>query len=111
MELARFRMRRRDMGQGVIDFLQTKRSKEELKIALDVLREFKGHESPREWLLIGFKAWQKIEQLEEFLAHLVEGSELREDTMDALNRVEEKGKKDAHGHEYVEGGSDEPDGD
>lgn len=31
------------------DFLRTKRTKEELKTALDVLREFKGHESPEEW--------------------------------------------------------------
>jgi hypothetical protein len=64
----------------ITDFLKTKRSKDELRVALDVLREFKGCESMEEWVGIMFSAWAKLEQLEEFLDHLVNGAELREDT-------------------------------
>ena len=64
----------------ITDFLKTERSKDELTAALSVLREFKECESGREWLEIPFHAWVKLEQLEEFLAHLVEEKPLREDT-------------------------------
>lgn len=67
--------------QGVIGFLKTKRSEDELRIALDVLREFKAHESVDEWIAIMFSAWAKLEQLEEYLDHLVNGEPLREDTL------------------------------
>jgi hypothetical protein len=65
---------------SVIDFLQTKTSKEELSSALKVLREFKKCESEEEWMRTLFIAWIKLEQLEEYLAHLVEGAPLNEDT-------------------------------
>lgn len=65
---------------AITDFLATKRSREELATALAVVREFKLCESPEEWATIPFAAWAKLEQLEEFLAHLVEGKKLNEDT-------------------------------
>jgi hypothetical protein len=65
----------------ITDFLQTKRSLEELRIALEVLREFKACESQEEWLAIPFFAWTKFEQYEEFLAHLVEDTPLKNDTI------------------------------
>jgi len=68
----------------IIDFLKTKRSKEELKIALEILREFKTCESDGEWLGIPFRAWSKLEQLEEYLEYLVESKLLREDTIDYM---------------------------
>ena len=64
----------------ITNFLKTDRSKEELKIALEVLHEFKKCESIDEWASIPFVAWVKLEQLEEFLEHLVEGAELGDDT-------------------------------
>ena len=64
----------------ITDFLKTKRSKEELTVTLAVLREFKECESSDEWFYIPFAAWAKLEQLEEFLAHLVEGRALAKDT-------------------------------
>lgn len=66
---------------AITDFLKTDRTKDGLATALAVLREFKSHESGREWLMIPFVAWAKLEQLEEFLAHLVEGKPLAEDTL------------------------------
>jgi len=65
----------------ITDFLQTTRSIDELRLALEVIREFKGCESQVEWLAIPFVAWSKLEQLEEFLAHLVEGAPLGNDTV------------------------------
>ena len=70
----------------ITDFLKTPRSKEELKAALDVLREFKECESSEEWLAIPFAAWAKLEQMEEFLAHLVEGAPLADDTVAYMER-------------------------
>lgn len=64
----------------ITDFLKTGRDKKDLKVALEVVREFQACESNDEWLAIPFLAWAKLEQLEEFLAHLVEGKELAEDT-------------------------------
>ena len=71
----------------ITDFLQTTRTKEELKTALEVLREFKGSESREEWLMIPFAAWAKLEQLEEFLAYLADGDPLAKDTQDWIEQV------------------------
>ena len=68
----------------IIDFLKTKRSKAELQTALEILREFKECESDEEWLMVPFVVWSKLEQLEEFLAHLAEGAELADDTKGVL---------------------------
>lgn len=65
----------------ITDFLKTNRSKDELRIALEVVREFKECESGQEWAMISFAAWAKLEQLEEYLAHLVEGAPLKKDTI------------------------------
>jgi len=64
----------------ITDFLKTKRPKLHLKIALDILKDFKECESKQEWLVIPFEAWCKLEQLEEYLEHLVHGKELEDDT-------------------------------
>lgn len=68
----------------ITNFLKTTRSKEDLKIALEILREFKKCESEEEWIGIPFIAWSKLEQMEEFLSHLVEGNELKEDTKEYI---------------------------
>ena len=70
----------------ITDFMKTTRSKDELKHALEVLREFKNCESQEEWLGIAFAAWAKLEQLEEFLAHMVEGAPLEDDTIKYMKR-------------------------
>lgn len=75
----------------ITDFLKTTRSKDELKHALEVLREFKVGESDAEWISIPFAAWAKLEQLEEFLAHLVEGAPLAEDTVEYMKRSNVQG--------------------
>ena len=69
----------------ITDFLKTARSKDELKHALEILREFKASESQEEWVAIPFVAWAKLEQLEEFLAHLVDGDPLANDTVEYMN--------------------------
>ena len=79
----------------IIDFLKTVTKKEDLEIALNVLKEFKECESEDEWLLIDFEAWAKLEQLMEFLGYLVDGEELEEDTLRNLNWVEEKSNNGA----------------
>lgn len=72
--------KKKKIPANITDFLKTKRDVSELKIALDVLKEFKGCESREEWLATSFDAWIKFEQLEEFLEHLVNGKPLEEDT-------------------------------
>lgn len=64
----------------ITDFLTLDIPIAKLEAALEVLRAFKASESREEWLLIPFVAWGKLEQLEEFLAHRVEGADLKEDT-------------------------------
>ena len=54
---------------------------------MDVLREFKACESLEEWAGIFFYAWVKLEQLEEFLDHLVGGAELKDDTKRYIARM------------------------
>lgn len=68
----------------ITDFLKTKKTQQELKIALDVLTEFKENESNEEYFLIPFSHWVKLEQLEEFLEYLVNNKPLDEDTIDYL---------------------------
>lgn len=65
----------------LIDFLKTTRSKEELKTALEVLREFLDLETTEEYCMSSFESWEKFEQLFEFLAHLVEDTPLEADTL------------------------------
>ena len=65
----------------ITDFLKTKRSIDELKVALDVLHDFKKCESSKEYLGTWFSAWAKLEQLQEFLEHLVNGEQLQADTI------------------------------
>ena len=57
---------------GLLDFLKTKRTKEELKLCLDILKEFKGHESQMEWLWCSFSTWVKLEQFEDYLRLLTD---------------------------------------
>jgi predicted transcriptional regulator len=66
---------------AITDLLNTTRSKDDLRVALEILREFKQNESADEYLSIMFSAWVKLEQLEEFLEHLVENKPLKADTI------------------------------
>lgn len=77
----------------IVNFLKTTRSKDELKHALEVLREFKSCESAEEWAMIPFAAWAKLEQLEEFLAHLVEGEPLADDTLACIEGANVEGER------------------
>lgn len=70
----------------LIDFLKTQHTKEELATTLDVLRAFRNCESDNEYLTIDFAAWAKLEQLQEYLEHLVEGSDLKDDTLAQVER-------------------------
>ncbi len=69
----------------IIDFLKTASSKEKLTHALEILREFRDCESDSEYIFTMFVAWAKLEQLEEFLTHLVSGDPLKEDTVQAIS--------------------------
>lgn len=85
-------MQTKNEGAGretrITDFLRTTTSRRELRIALKVLREFKACESGEEWLSIPFAAWAKLEQLEEFLVHLVDGAPLEQDTVEYMREAE-----------------------
>lgn len=70
----------------ITDFLDTQTEKNKLKVALEVLREFKSHESSEEWLNTPFAAWVKLEQMEEFLVRLCDGDELAGDTKEYIAR-------------------------
>lgn len=59
-------------GNGLVEFLKTKRSKQELEIALSVLREFKSNESDEEWAAGFFLTWAQIEKFENMLVALCE---------------------------------------
>ena len=76
----------------ITDFLKTKRSKRELKIALTVLREFKSCESEEEWLYSSFESWEKLEMLEEMLAHLCEKKTLNDDTLKSIAHTQKRRK-------------------
>lgn len=70
----------------ITDFLKTGRDPRELAVALAVLRDFKACENREEYVFISLGAWAKLEQLEEFLAHLVEGAPLAHDTLAYIAR-------------------------
>jgi len=74
----------------LIDFLKTTRTKEELKTALEVLREFKECEGQQEWLWGSGITWAKLEQMEEYLAHLADGEDLAKDTLEFIKRMEKQ---------------------
>ena len=76
----------------IIDFLKTTTTKDDLRAALTVLREFKGCESNLEYVLAPFMCWVKLEQLEEFLDHLVNGTPLKADTVAVLRESAEQTK-------------------
>lgn len=57
--------------EGVIRFLRTERSKEELELALNVLMDFRALESPEEWERCSFESWKKLEQFQNYLQILV----------------------------------------
>jgi hypothetical protein len=65
----------------ITDFLTLEIAPEKLAAALEVLTAFKRCESKEEWLAIPFSAWSKLEQLEEFLQHRVNGTALCDDTV------------------------------
>lgn len=71
---------------AAINFLQTSTSPDELRAALQVMREFKTHETTEEWMARPFATWIMFEMLEEYLDHLVNGTPLKEDTIEALRR-------------------------
>jgi hypothetical protein len=73
----------------ILNFLKTGRDKAQLRVALEVIREFKAHESIEEYGMTPFMAWAKLEQLEEYLAHLVEDAPLEADTLRALAHIGE----------------------
>ena len=72
----------------IVDFLKTNRSPEELRAALEVLREFKGAHSRFEGFAPSFVVWVKLDQFEELLDHLVTGAPLRPDTLESVEAVE-----------------------
>lgn len=65
----------------ITDFLTLDIPSADLEATLRVLRQFKECESQLEWLAISFGAWSKLEQLEEFLDHRVNGTPLKPDTL------------------------------
>lgn len=77
----------------IVDFLALPIPETDLAAALRVLRAFKECESREEWFGTMFAAWAKLEQLEEFLAHRVEGKELEDDTREALARQKKRPKR------------------
>lgn len=87
----------------ITDFLRTNRSPSDLRTALEVLREFKSCESENERQSIPFSAWAKLEQLEEFLDHLVEGNPLHADTLEYIKRSD--AARDAIASARIEGRS------
>jgi hypothetical protein len=72
----------KEMKTSVIDFLTIDRPREELKIALDVLNDFRECHNGEEWFLGFSMTWQKLEQYLEFLEHMVNGQELEDDTVE-----------------------------
>lgn len=56
------------------DFLKTARTKEDLKLCLDIINEFKNCETKEEWLFQSFESWQKLELLVTYLEGLTNPS-------------------------------------
>ncbi len=73
------------------DFLKTATPKEKLSAALDVLREFREHESQEEWAHRPFLAWAVFEILQEYLEFLVEGEPLKPDTLLYIETLRARG--------------------
>jgi len=74
----------------ITDFLTLNIPKDKLSTALEVLQKFKEQESTEEWLQIPFDAWAKLEQLEEYLEHLVNDKPLNTDTIAYIERMKDK---------------------
>jgi hypothetical protein len=70
----------------ITDFLKTITPKEDLRTTLKVIQRFKACESREEWMGITFGAWAKLEQLEEYIEHLVNGKDLQPDTIEYMGR-------------------------
>jgi len=51
----------------LLEFLKTKRTKEELNLVLDILKEIKSNESKEELAFCSFESWVKLEQFEDYL--------------------------------------------
>ena len=68
----------------ITDFISKDIPRENLKTALDVVHAFRECESTEEWMFIPFEAWAKLEQLEEFLEHMVNGKPLKDDTIEYM---------------------------
>lgn len=66
---------------GLLNFLKTTRSKEDLKTALSVLEEFKQAESSAEYFGGSFSLWVRLEQFEDYLRLL---------TGEGVNQVDDK---------------------
>lgn len=77
------------MAKKITDFLDMwdpNVDKQRLSDALHVLQMFKKCESPNEWVYTPFMCWVKLEQLEEFLEHLVNNKPLKDDTIEYRKR-------------------------
>jgi hypothetical protein len=70
----------------ITDFLFLNIPKKDLKITLSVIKKFKNCESVDEWLYISFIAWEKLEQLEEYLEYLVNNRKLDDSTIEYMRR-------------------------
>lgn len=70
----------------ITDFITLEIDKKDLISALKVLKEFKGCESNEEFILCSLSSWTKLEQLEEFLEHRVNGTKLEDDTLEYIKR-------------------------
>ncbi len=57
---------------GLLEFLKTKRTKEELKLCLEILEEFKSCENQMEWMMCNFSTWVKLEQFQDYLRLLTD---------------------------------------
>ena len=56
----------------LLEFLKTKRTKDELKLVLDILKEFKNNESEKEFIYCSCESWIKLEQFEDYLRLLTD---------------------------------------
>ena len=72
----------------ITDFLKTRIHKKDLATTIKVIKKFKSCESIEEWAGIPFMAWSKLEQLQEFLEHLVNGKRLAKDTIEYMKEVD-----------------------
>lgn len=59
---------------ATIDFLKTVTSKDKLKVALEVIMEYKACEDQTEYLNNSFECWMKLEELQEHLEKLTDST-------------------------------------